>query len=98
MAPAACRAWLVLRRGDPVMQFDGPVLELMTAADALDQRIAALGPDVVSPRVRRRRFLRRLREDDPTRPIGDTLLDQRVVAGHRDHLALRGVMARGVDP
>ena len=27
------------------------------------------------------RFLRRLREDDPTRPIGDALLDQAIVAG-----------------
>jgi hypothetical protein len=27
------------------------------------------------------RFLRRLREDDPTRPIGDALLDQRTIAG-----------------
>ncbi len=28
-----------------------------------------------------RTFLRRLREDDPTRPIGDALLDQRTIAG-----------------
>ena len=28
-----------------------------------------------------RRFLRRLREDDPTRTIGDALLDQRTIAG-----------------
>jgi endonuclease-8 len=78
------RAWLVIRRGDrEVVQFDGPVLELMTdGRTRLDQRIAGLGPDVVSPEpFDDRDYLRRLREDDPTREIGDTLLDQKVVAG-----------------
>jgi endonuclease-8 len=78
------RAWLLLRRGDrEVVQFDGPVLELMTdSRTRLDQRIAGLGPDIVSPApFDDATYLRRLREDDPTRPIGDTLLDQRVVAG-----------------
>ena len=78
------RAWLVMRRGDrEVVQFDGPVLELMTdSRTRLDQRIAGLGPDVVSAEpFDDARYLRRLREDDPTRPIGDTLLDQKVVAG-----------------
>ncbi|MEA2172310.1 MAG: endonuclease, partial [Solirubrobacteraceae bacterium] len=46
------------------------------------QRIAGLGPDVVAPQpFDERAYLRRLREDDPTRPIGDALLDQRIVAG-----------------
>jgi endonuclease-8 len=78
------RAWLVLRRGDQeVVQFDGPVLELMTdSRTRLDQRIAALGPDVVAEApFDDARFLRRLREDDPTRAIGDALLDQRLLAG-----------------
>ena len=46
-----------------------------------DQRIAGLGPDILAPEFDYERFLRRLREDDPTRPIGDALLDQRTVAG-----------------
>ena len=78
------RAWLVLRRDDRVVvQFDGPVLELLTQSRArFDQRIAALGPDVVAAAAfDERRYLRRLREDDPTRSIGDALLDQRTVAG-----------------
>jgi endonuclease-8 len=78
------RAWLLLRRGDrEVVQFDGPVLELMTdSRTRIDQRIAALGPDVVATApFDDERFLRRLRADDPTRPIGDALLDQRTVAG-----------------
>src|SRR5919204_4714131 len=44
------RAWLVLHaRGHEVVEFDGPVLELMTAARArFDQRLAGLGPDVLA--------------------------------------------------
>jgi endonuclease-8 len=78
------RAWLVLRRGDrEIIQFDGPVLELMPdPRTRLDQRIAGLGPDVVAPApFDEARYLKRLREDDPTRPIGDALLDQKIVAG-----------------
>ena len=44
------RAWLVLRaRGHEVVEFDGPVLELMTEARTrFDPRLAALGPDVLA--------------------------------------------------
>ncbi len=77
------RAWLVLGRGGHrVVQFDGPVLELLTQSRArLDQRLAALGPDVLAPEFVFDRFLARLRADDFTRPIGDALLDQRNLAG-----------------
>jgi len=76
-------AWLSIRRGDKaVVQFKGPVLELMTdSRTRVDQRIAGLGPDILAPEFDYARFLRRLREDDPTRPIGDAVLDQRTVAG-----------------
>ena len=76
-------AWLYARRGDrEVVQFNGPVLELMTASRSrFDRRLAQLGPDILAPEFDEARFLRRLREDDPTRPIGDALLDQRTIAG-----------------
>src|SRR5947209_17348263 len=47
---AARRAWLVIRTDEhEVVQFDGPVLELMTEARTrFDQRLAALGPDVLA--------------------------------------------------
>ena len=50
------RAWLVLERaGHQVVQFDGPVLELLTEARTrFDQRLAGLGPDVLAARVRLR--------------------------------------------
>ena len=94
------RAWLVLRAsGHDVVQFDGPVLELMTAARArFDQRLAALGPDVLAPEFDAQRFLRRLREDDPTRPIGDALLDQRTVAGLGTIWRTEGCFAARLDP
>ncbi len=77
------RAWLVVRTAEhEVVQFDGPVLELMTdSRTRFDLRLAALGPDIVAEDFDEAAALRRLREDDPTRGIGDALLDQRIVAG-----------------
>lgn len=77
------RAWLVLRTHDhEVVQFDGPVLELMTdGRSRFDQRLSALGPDILADEFDEAKFLRRLRDDDQTRQIGDALLDQRIVAG-----------------
>lgn len=77
------RAWLVLRTLEhEVVQFDGPVLELMTDGRArADARLAALGPDILAEDFDGAAYLRRLRGDDQTRGIGDALLDQRNVAG-----------------
>src|SRR5215208_3265475 len=43
-------SWRVLRRGGrEVVQFNGPVLELMTGLRMrFDQRLAALGPDILA--------------------------------------------------
>src|SRR5918997_404494 len=93
-------AWLVIRRdGRQVVQFKGPVLELMTdSRTRFDQRIAGLGPDILAPEFDRERFLRRLREDDPTRPIGDAILDQRTVAGIGNLWKVEGCFEAGIDP
>jgi len=93
-------AWLRLRHGDrEVVQFNGPVLELMTDSRVrLDRRIAGLGPDILAPELDEARFLRRLREDDPTRPIGDALLDQRTIAGIGNLWKVEGCFAAGLDP
>jgi endonuclease VIII len=97
-APPA--TWLVLRRGDDeVLQLRGPVLELMTASRTrFDQRLAGLGPDILAPELDEARFLRRLREDDPTRGIGDALLDQRTIAGIGNLWKSEGCFAAGIDP
>jgi endonuclease VIII len=93
-------AWLVLRRGEhTVVQVNGPVLELMTESRArFDQRLSGLGPDILGPELDAERFLRRLREDDPTRPIGDALLDQRTIAGIGNMWKSEGCFAARVDP
>jgi endonuclease VIII len=93
-------AWLRIRRGErEVLQFNGPVLELMTdSRTRLDRRIAGLGPDILAPELDEARFLRRLREDDPTRPIGDALLDQRTIAGIGNVWKVEGCFAAGIDP
>jgi endonuclease VIII len=94
------RAWLVLRvAGHEVVEFDGPVLELLTEGRTrFDQRLAALGPDVLSCDFDAGRFLARLRADDPTRPIGDALLDQRTVAGIGNIWKAEGCWEAAVDP
>jgi endonuclease-8 len=94
------RAWLVIRRGDTlVVQFDGPVLELLTEGRTrFDQRLAGLGPDVLAATFDEPRFLRRLRDEDPTRPIGDALLDQRTLAGIGNLWKAEGCFAAGIDP
>jgi endonuclease-8 len=93
-------AWLVLRHGDgEVVQFNGPVLELMTEARTrFDQRIAGLGPDIIKDDFDEDEFLRRLRSDDPTRPIGDALLDQRTIAGIGNLWKVEACFLAQVDP
>ncbi|HEY2161337.1 MAG TPA: DNA-formamidopyrimidine glycosylase family protein [Solirubrobacteraceae bacterium] len=94
------RAWIVLRVGDHwVVELDGPTLELMTDGRVrFDQRIAGLGPDVLAPEFDVQRFLARLRADDPTRPLGDALLDQRNVAGIGNIWKAEGCWEGAVDP
>lgn len=93
--------WLVLCHGDyEVVQLNGPVLELMTAARVRsDPRLTRLGPDIVAPGpFDETRFLRRLREDDPTRTLGDSLLDQHIVAGIGNFWKSEACWLAGIDP
>jgi endonuclease-8 len=70
------RPWLVLRgeRAEAVL-WNGPVLELHARA------IARLGPDILERPPRIDAMLARLRRSDGTRPVGEALLDQSIVAG-----------------
>ena len=60
------RAWLVMRAGDSeVVEFDGPVLELLTESRTrFDQRLAALGPDILADELAEDEIVRRLRGDE----------------------------------
>src|SRR5205823_13240820 len=63
-----------------------------------DPRISCLGPDLLADELDERTFLRRLREDDPTRGIGDALLDQRNLAGVGNAWKSEGCFLAGIDP
>jgi endonuclease-8 len=97
---SARRAWIVLRSaGHEIVEFDGPLLELMTEGRTrFDQRLAALGPDVLAEQFDHARFLARLRGDDQTRFIGDALLDQRNLAGIGNIWKAEGCWEAAVDP
>lgn len=94
------RAWLVIRaEGWEVVQFDGPVLELLSDARARrDPRLSRLGPDVLGRTFDEDLFLRNLRAEDPRRPIGDSLLNQRILAGIGNLWKAEACFAAGVDP
>jgi endonuclease-8 len=94
------RAWLVIRTdAHEVVQFDGPVLELMTEGRTrFDQRLQALGPDVLAPDFEPASFLRRLRAGERTRGIGEALLEQRIVAGFGNVWKAEACFLAGVDP
>ena len=68
--------WLVLRGGEwEARQWNGPVL-------ALERRpLLRLGPDLLAPGTEVTDLVTRVRARDSMRPIGEALLDQRLVAG-----------------
>jgi endonuclease-8 len=94
------RAWLVVRSGGwDVVEFDGPVLELLSEARIRsDPRFSGLGQDVLGESFEVERFLARVRSDDPARPVGDALLDQRLLAGIGNLWKAEVCFATGIDP
>ena len=68
--------WLVLRAPETeALLWNGPVLEPHVRA------LGRLGPDILASVPDIDRMLDRMRSADRTRPFGETLLDQSVVAG-----------------
>jgi endonuclease-8 len=94
------RAGLVLGAGEwEVIEFDGPVLELMSDARARrDPRFTSLGQDILGESFDEQRFLARLRADAPTRAVGDALLEQRTVAGIGNVWKAESCFAAAVSP
>jgi endonuclease-8 len=69
-------AWLLLRgRTQEAVLWNGPVLELHTRA------LGRLGPDILASPPEYGAMLARLRAADASRTLGETLLDQELVAG-----------------
>src|SRR5919205_401248 len=74
-AKLAGRPWLVLRGAErEAILWNGPVLELD------DRAVRRLGPDILADPPELPTIVENLRHD-PTRELGDALLDQRLVAG-----------------
>jgi endonuclease-8 len=70
------RPWLILRGDDSEgVLWGGPVLELHTRA------LARLGPDILATPPDLEAMLARLRRADGTRSLGETLIDQSLIAG-----------------
>lgn len=87
------RPWLVLR-GDAAegVLWNGPVLELHTRA------LARLGPDILARPPLIDTMLARMRTADGSRFLGETLLDQSVVAGIGNMWAAEVLWAAELSP
>ncbi len=78
--------------------FNGPVVELLTAEELrTHKRLTSLGPDILHPDFDRDQAWERLRTAEE-RPIGDAILDQRIVAGVGNIFKSEGLFLAGLDP
>jgi len=92
-------AWVVLAgQGQEAVQFGGPTLRLLSAEKLrLDPQLARLGPDVLADEFDLDAVVAAMR-GQPDRTLGDTLLDQRLVAGIGNIFKSEACFAAGVDP
>ena len=89
----AGRPWLVLRAGGlEATQRNGPVLTLD------DGIVRGLGPDLLADATDPAALVPRLRRADPTRPLGEVLQDQRLVAGVGNMWMSEALWAASVSP
>jgi len=92
-------AWAVLA-GDTqeAVQFGGPTLRLISAARLpRDPQLARLGPDILAPEPNLDAIVGALRAD-PSRGLGDALLDQTLVAGIGNIFKSEACFAARLDP
>ena len=94
------RAWLVIRTGEhEVVQFDGPVLELMTdSRTRFDQRLAGLGTDVIAARLRRCRVPAAAARGRPHARARRRAARSAQRRGLREHLEVRVLFHGGHKP
>jgi endonuclease VIII len=87
------RPWLVLRGAErEAVLWNGPVLELHVRA------VRRLGPDILADPPELDRMLVNLRREHPAREVGDTLLDQTLVAGIGNKWKAEALWRAGVSP
>lgn len=78
--------------------YHGPVIELLTAHElAVHGALQALGPDVMAEQVDCAEIVRRVAAA-AERPIGDVVLDQRVIAGVGNIFKSEGLFLAQLDP
>jgi len=94
------RAWVVLSAGGAqASERDGSHLELRTVSELrTDSRLRSLGPDVLHDGFDAAAGVRALRAADPSRQIGEVLLDQRVLAGIGNIYKCEGCWSARIDP
>lgn len=93
-------AWLILT-GDAceAILFNGPVLELLTPAQArLHPALGRLGPDVLDADFDVAAAVARARRGPAEQTVADVLLDQRVLAGVGNVWKSEALFDRGLDP
>ena len=92
-------AWAVLSGGGwDAVQFGGPTLRVTsTSRLRRDPQIARLGPDILAEAFDTEAAIAAMRAD-PTRDLGDALLDQHLVAGIGNIFKSEACFAARVDP
>jgi endonuclease VIII len=84
--------------GHEAVYYHGPVMEVLTPAELLAHgALASLGPDVMREDFDPHEAARRLTAAGD-RPIGDALLDQRLVAGIGNIFKSEGLFLARIDP
>ncbi len=91
------RLRLVTEKHEAVF-YHGPVVELLTAEElAQHGALNALGPDIMAANFDRDEVARRAVAAGD-RPIGDVVMDQRVIAGLGNIFKSEGLFLAGIDP
>lgn len=92
-------AWAMLSGEEwEAVQFGGPTLRVMpTSRLRRDPQLARLGPDILAEELDIDAVIAKLRAD-PTRSLGDALLDQHLVAGIGNIFKSEACFAARVDP
>jgi endonuclease VIII len=93
-------AWVVLGGGQSeAAQFNGPTLRVMRRGRvALDPQLARLGHDILAPEFNLERVASAVRHGDPGRVLGESLLDQTLVAGIGNIFKNEGCFAVHLNP
>jgi endonuclease-8 len=94
------RAWAVIRGAShEAVQWGGPTLRVLrTEQLRRDPKLAQLGPDILSPEFDPSEAIARIRLEDPSRELGDALLDQHLLSGIGNVFKSEACFAAGIDP